>query len=228
MSESYKVNADQTVMFQERMKKLTDSFKKGLLDPKKINPRLLRMIRSDFNPILTEIWKIIEIGTRFKNKDDLFQAVMKIVANTDTNKADIEWIKDGKLDLPVDISLVPEKIDLCRLSTKEIIMKGCGYNRDCGHLPEILEGIINLGGMPLTMEMGLQLFLQYKSSEKEMLPMAMNPVKRVSIDSNYPFNHPMILGLENGKNGPWIVTYNGKESRIWESWFQWIFYIPRI
>lgn len=162
------------------------------------------------NSQILKIWKTIKIGMGFKTADEFYQAITKVGGKISNYAKDIM----GKSDFVSSISSVSTELDLCVMTTKEIIGKA-------GTLKEIYAGIKKLGGELVPAEVGPQLRLQYLDQPKgEWLLIAMQPIK----DSDGGLG---VFDVKRDGDGSWLYTYCDCPGFVWGSDCRWVFLLPR-
>ena len=179
------------------------------LDPTEVSDLLQRIIEPNFMSISDlKIWKTINIGTGLKTSEQ-FCAIANVGGKITDYAKDIM----AKPDFISSISSIPVELDLCVMTTEEIIGKA-------GTLKEIYAGIKKLGGELVPAEVGPQLRLQYFEQPKgEWLLIAMESIK----DS---VGDPGVFRVRCGDD-LWLDTDCDGPGSVWGSGCRWVFSRPR-
>ncbi len=178
--------------------------------------KLNAFVKNDVN---LKTWKTIRIGTGLKTTDEFISALQKSGIKISN------WARDimERSDFVSSISLVPMELDLCRMTTAEIL-KRSGSDKRSGTLAEIYVGINKIGGQLVPIEAGPQLRLQYldqPDKNDEWLVMAMPAIEDIKGSSGgfHVFNLDVLC------DAFWLGTDNGLPNGVWPSGYYWVFAI---
>ena len=203
---------DQMLTFCRRLHELQIRFRQGTLNPKFVNDALQKIIEGCYFSSVLKIWKTIHLGTGFKNDDDFITAIVKSGCQVIGR---VEPIM-RKLDFTNSISQSFRELDLCVMTTEEIIGRQ-------GTEDEIYAGIEQMGGKLLPAEAGPQLRLQYLNQPAgEVLFIAMRPF----ID--YHYDGSTSVFLVHNDNGRLLLnlTCSPFDSKS-QTFHRWVFSWPR-
>ena len=150
-----------------------------------------------------KIWKTIKIGTG-KTVDDFCKSIKNIS----------DWARGLMKSPEFTISTKERELDLCMMTTKEILGREGTYS-------EICEGVLKIGGEFCPAEAGPQLRDQYMDQPKgECLRIIMKPIK----DSDGDLG---IFSLRRDDGGPWLSTSYDILDDVWDVDCLWVFIRPR-